>query len=169
MKHPRIVILVLILLVPQTIYAQTHRLRNLVFQKSALADRTWPSYFKRLRIAIKRRDRTRLKEMMLPAFHYSNGHHARKQNEDFREEAFRYWDEQIRDGWRALNRTLAKGAVPMAAWWRAGNKQKSPPSRVAPPAANIRRNVDRYLVSHIAIFEFRNGRWYFTDFDICCD
>ena len=169
MKYSRIFLLISFLLVSQAISAQTHRARNSVFQRSALADRTWPSYFNRLRAAVKRRDRATLKAMMLPAFHYSNGHHARNQNEDFREQAFRYWDEQVNDGWRALNRTLAKGAVPMAAWWRSGNKQKSPPSRVSPPAANIRRNVDRYLVSHIAIFEFHNGHWYFTDFDVCCD
>jgi hypothetical protein len=163
------ILILLFILFGSPIFANGQTQRHSLFQRSALADRTWPSYFKRLRAAVNRRDRAQLKTMMLPAFHYSNGHHVRTQNEDFREQAFRYWDEQINDGWRALNRTLAKGAVPMAAWWRAGNKQKSPPSRVAPPAANIKRNVDRYRVSHIAIFEFHNGHWYFTDFDVCCD
>jgi len=121
-----------------------------------------------VRIAVSRRDRATLKALMLPGFHFSDGHHARRQSEDFREAAFQYWDDNPKDGWRALNRTLAQGAVPMAEWWREGRKQ-APPARVSPPAANIRRNVDRYRVSHIAVFEFQDGRWYFTDFDVCCD
>ncbi len=161
--------MLLTILLSSAVSARTPQLRESLFEKSAVADRTWTPFFKRLRSAVKRRDRARLKEMMIPSFHYSLGHHVRNQNEDFREQAFKYWDDPINDGWRALYRTLAKGAVPMASWWRKGNKQKSPPSRVAPPAANIRRNIDRYLVSHIALFEFRNGRWYFTSFDICCD
>jgi len=169
MKPTPILMLLVVLLVPQTICAQTRRASDSLFQRSAVADRTWPSFFKRLRVAVKRRDRARLKEMMISEFHFTLGHHVRNQSEDFREDAFKYWDDPINDGWRALNRMLAKGAVPMAAWWRKGNKQKSPPTRVAPPAANIRRNIDRDLVSHIALFEFRNGRWYFTDFDVCCD
>jgi hypothetical protein len=159
--------LIFFLLVP-VITAQHSERRNSVFERSALADRTWPSYFKRLRMAVKRRDRATLKTLMVPDFHYSYGHHASNQTEDFREQAFKYWDEPVNDGWRALERTLANGAVPMAEWWREGRRQ-APPSRVSPPAANIRRNLDRYLVSHIAVFEFENGRWYFTDFDVCCD
>src|ERR1700686_961703 len=163
MKRSRTLIWFLTLLVPTTVYTQTHRLRDSLFENSVVADRKWSPFFKQLRAAVRRRDRVRLKQMMIPKFHYTLGHHARNQKEDFREEAFKYWDDPLNDGWRALNRTLAKGAVPMAAWWRKGNKQESPPTRVAPPAANIRRIIDRYLVSHIALFEFRNGRWYFTD------
>jgi len=169
MKRSRSLILLMTILFPSTVSAQTRQLRDSLFQKSAVADRIWSPFFNRLRAAVRRRDRVRLKEMMIPEFHYSLGHHVRKQKEDFREEAFKYWDDPLNDGWRALNRTLAKGAVPMAAWWRKGNKQKSPPTRVAPPAGNIRRNIDRDRVPYIALFEFRNGRWYFTSFDICCD
>src|SRR5439155_26162462 len=124
MKYSRIFLLISFLLVSQAISAQTHRARNSVFQRSALADRTWPSYFNRLRAAVKRRDRATLKAMMLPAFHYSNGQHARNQNEDFREQAFRYWDEQVNDRWRASNRTLRTGSATEIACCRSVYTQK---------------------------------------------
>jgi hypothetical protein len=163
------VISILIVLILSTPLTEARKPRNSVFQKSIAADRAWPTFFKRLRIAVKQRDRTRLKAMMDPEFHYSLGHHAQRQKDDWREDAFKYWDNPYNPGWRALDRTLAKGAVPMAAWWRAGNEKKSPPSRVAPPAANIRWKIDRDLVSYLVIFEYRKGRWYFTSFDMCCD
>ncbi|HKC65181.1 MAG TPA: hypothetical protein VKB86_16180, partial [Pyrinomonadaceae bacterium] len=159
--------LILILLSFQVAYPQTRKLRN--SQRSIAADRAWFPFFKRLRTAVKRRDRASLKEMMIPEFFYTLGHHIRSQVYDSREDAFKYWDEPYNPGWKELDRTLAKGAVPEAAWSREGNKKKSPPTRVAPPAANIRWNIDRGLVPYIAEFEYRNGCWYFTLFDACCD
>ena len=37
------------------------------------------------------------------------------------------------------------------------------------PAANIRQNIKREAVHWYAIFEFRDGRWYCTIFNQCCD
>ncbi len=169
MKRAKALILIFILLISQAAYTQTRRPRTSLFQRNAAADRAWLPFFKNLRIAVKRRDRARLKEMMFPAFHYTLGHHAWLQQNDWREDAFKYWDSPYNPGWKALDRTLAKGAVPMAAWWREGDKEQSPPTRIAPPTASIKRRVDRDLVPYIAIFEYRNRRWYFTLFDVCCD
>lgn len=169
MRHSQIPILILALIIPQVSYAQTHKPRDLEFQKSAAADRAWFPFFRKLRAAVQRRDRPTLKQMMIPEFHYTLGHHPRSQQSDRREDAFKYWDDPQINGWKALEKTLANGAVPMAAWWRSGRKDKIPPGRVAPPAANIRRNIDRELIPWIAQFEFHDGDWYFTSFDECCD
>lgn len=169
MKDSQILILILALIIYQTASAQTHNPKDPVSQKSAAADQSWQPFFRKLRAAVTRRDRTTLKGLMAPEFHYTSGHHARSQQNDWREGAFRYWDDPQINGWEALDRTLAKGAVPKAAWWGAGRKDKMAASRVAPPEANIRRNIDRGLVSWVAQFEFHNGHWYFTSFDQCCD
>lgn len=172
MKYSNIFSLIIILLICQMAHPQTHKPRDAVFQKSVAADRAWPSFFKQLLAAVKRRDRARLKEMMIPEFVYTLGHHAINQQNDWREEAFKYWDDSPNShnpGWKDLDRTLAKGAVPVAAWWREGNQQKSPPTRVAPPSANTKWRIDIGLVSYIAFFEYHDGRWYFTSFDVCCD
>jgi hypothetical protein len=169
MRRSTIVIMIITLLISQVAYTQTRKSRTSAFQKSVVADKTWSLFFKKLQIAVKHRDRVKLREMMIPEFHFTLGHHANSQQNDWRDEAFKYWDNLHNPGWKALSRTLAKGTVPMADWWREGNQQKSPPTRVAPPSANIRRNIDRELVDYIAIFEFHNGHWYFTSFDVCCD
>lgn len=169
MKRYDFFTLILILSISQTAYTQARKERDSVFQKNAAAERTWPPFFKNLRVSVKRRDRARLKRMMAPDFHYTLGHHARRRQDDWREDAFRYWDNPDNPGWKALDRTLSRGAVPMAAWWKEGAREKSPPTRVAPPAANIKRRVDGGVVPYIAIFEYRAGRWYFTLFDMCCD
>jgi len=41
-------------------------------------------------------------------------------------------------------------------------------SRVGPPSANIRSNM-RNGLDWYAVFEFRNGRWFCTIFNQCCD
>lgn len=78
MKRSLILILLLIVLDSQTTAAQTRTLRDSLFERSVVADRKWSPFFKRLRAVVKRRDRARLKEMMIPEFHYSLGHHAKK-------------------------------------------------------------------------------------------
>src|SRR2546421_8030882 len=128
MKYSKIFLSILILLICQTAYPQTHKSRDSLFQRSIAADRAWLPFFKRLRTAVKRRDRARLKEMMIPEFHYTLGHHASNQQKDWREDAFKYWDDPHNPGWKALDRTLAKGAIPEAAWWRGGDEEKSPPT-----------------------------------------
>lgn len=169
MKHSKFFLLALILVISQITYTQTRRPNRSPFQKSVAAERAWPAFFSRLKSAVKRRDRARLKGMMIPEFRYTLGHHASRREIDSREDAFKYWDDPNNPTWNDLDRTLAKGAVPMAAWWREGNQELSPPTRVAPPAGNIKWKVDKGRVHFIALFEYRNGRWYFTLFDVCCD
>lgn len=169
MKYSKVFILALILIIPQTTYTQTRRPKRSPFQKSVAADSAWPSFFNRLKSAVRRRDRAKLKRMMIPEFQYTLGHHASRQEFDSREDAFKYWDDPHNPTWNDLYRTLAKGAVPLADWWREGNHELSPPSRVAPPAANNRWKIDRGLVNFVVLFEYHNGRWYFTSFDVCCD
>ena len=167
MKHSKIFTLILILLISQTAYTQTRKPSNFAFRERIAADRAWLPFFKKLRVAVKRRDRARIKELMLPEFHYTLGHHVFGQQNDWREDAFKYWDDPHNPGWKALDKTLAKGSVPEAAWWREGRKYKSPPTRIAPPDANIKWKIDRELVNYIAVFEYHNGRWYFALFDVC--
>jgi hypothetical protein len=168
MKDSKTFTLTLILLIFQTAYPQTHKPRDSVFQRSIAADRAWLPFYKRLQTAVKRRDRARLKEMMIPEFQYTLGHHV-NQEFDSREDAFKWWDRPDIHGWKELDRTLAQGAVQMAAWWREGNQQKSPPTRVAPPSANTKWRIDIGLINYVAMFEYHNGRWYFVSFDVCCD
>jgi hypothetical protein len=169
MKQLVIFPLLLLLLISQTAYTQAGKPGHFTSGEGLAAERAWPPFFKKLRAAVKRRDRAQLKEMMVPEFHYTLGHHAGGQQNDWREDAFKYWDDPHNPGWKALDRTLARGAVPEAAWWRGGREYQSKPTRIAPPEANIKRKVDRNLVDYIAIFEYRAGRWYFTLFDVCCD
>ncbi|MBV9960221.1 MAG: hypothetical protein JO360_17475 [Acidobacteria bacterium] len=169
MKYSKACTLALLLLIPQITFTQTRRPQRSPFQKSAAAERAWPAFFRRLKSAVKRRDRARLKGMMIPEFHYTLGHHAGPQEDDFREDAFKHWDASYNPTWKDLERTLAKGAVPLAAWWREGNRELLPPTRVAPPAANTKWRIDGQHVRFIAMFEYRDGRWYFVLFDFCCD
>ena len=133
------------------------------------AERAWPAFFVKFRAAVKRRDRSAIKEMMVKDFYFSGGGGDDNHDGDSRDEAFAYWDDQHFIGWKALDRTLAGGTVPTARWWGNSADGKRYPSRVAPPAANIRRNIDRARIDWLAFFEFRNGRWYCTSFSECCD
>jgi hypothetical protein len=82
--------------------------------------------------------------------------------------AFHSWDDANGLGWRAFNRVLNQGTLPMTAWWDHGAKRKYV-TRIGPPAANVRRNIDRAVVDWYAFFEFREARWYCTIFSECCD
>jgi hypothetical protein len=106
--------------------------------------------------------------MMGKDFFTSNGVGDSNQDGDFRDEAFEFWDEPSTRGWEAFHKVLAQGAAPAAKWWNHFERSKYV-RRVAPPAANVRRNIQRSLIHWYAIFEFRQGRWYCTVFAICCD
>jgi hypothetical protein len=152
MKLSRLVVLFILIVTPNTFGANN---------KTA-AERAWKPFFTTFRTAVKKRDRAALRTMMSSDFFSSPG------NDPGVDAAFKYWDDAIGQGWRAFNRVLTHGTVPMAGWWDHGAKRKYI-SRVAPPAANIRRNIDRELIDYYAFFEFRNGRWYCTIFSECCD
>ena len=126
------------------------------------AQRAWKPFFTSFRTAVKKRDRTALRKMMSVDFFSSGG------NSEGADAAFQFWDDPQVRGWETFDEVLSRGTVPMAAWWDAGGKRRYI-GRVAPPAANIRRNVKRGVIHWYAIFEFRDSRWYCTVFNQCCD
>jgi hypothetical protein len=158
MRLSRITFLVIALLVPQLVAAQ----------RNAAAQRAWKPFLSAFNVAIKKRDREALKRMMVRDFYFSGGGGDDNHDDDSRDEAFAFWDEPYTRGWKAFDKVLAHGSVPMAAWWDHGAKREHP-SRIAPPAANIRKVIDRAGIDWLAIFEFRDGRWYCTSFSQCCD
>jgi hypothetical protein len=158
MKFSRTIILSFMLLVPQTVSAQTN----------AAAEQAWKPFIAAFRIAVKKRDRAALKKMMADDFFTSGGIGDDNQDGDSRNETFKFWDESYVRGWEAFDKVLAQGAAPMAAWWDPGENRRHV-SRVAPPSANVRRNIKRALIDWYAIFEFRDGRWICTVFAQCCD
>jgi len=131
------------------------------------AERAWPAFFSKFRAAVNRRDHKGVKEMMVKDFYFSGGGGDDNHDGDSRDEAFVYWDEN--KGWEALDRTLGKGTAPTARWWDDGGKRF--PGRIAPPAANVRKNTagPSPTIDWLAFFEFRDGRWYCTSFSECCD
>jgi hypothetical protein len=151
-KLSGIILISVLFLLPQTICAQT----------KLSAEGSWKPFFSEFRAAVKKRDRDALKRMMPSDFFSSGG------NDAGAEAAFQFWDDANVRGWEAFTKVLARGTVPMAAWWDARGKRKYI-SRVAPPAANVRRNMKLQKVEWYAVFEFRDGRWYCTIFNQCCD
>ena len=152
MKLSRIILISLLFFIPQTIYAQ----------RKIVAAAAWKPFFTAFRAAVKNRDRDTLRKMMPSDFFSSAGNNAGP------EAAFQFWDDPNVRGWEAFTKALARGTVPIGAWWDAGDKRKYI-SRVAPPAANIRRNMKLQRVDWYAVFEFRDDRWYCTIFNQCCD
>jgi hypothetical protein len=129
------------------------------------SEKAWPSFFLSFRSAVRAKDRKRLRNMLAPDLLFSLGHHRN----DHLEEAFKYWDAHNGRGWKAFNRILDQGTAPQAAWWNNGD-QSARPARVAPAAANKRKNIDRERIAWYAIFEFRkDSRWYCVIFQLCCD
>ncbi|HZS04966.1 MAG TPA: hypothetical protein VFD58_09045 [Blastocatellia bacterium] len=139
-----------------------------VAQEGAEAEKAWRAFFPAFRKALRHRDRAVLKKMMVPDFHFSGGGGDDNHDGDSRDEAFQFWDEY--GGWVPFEKVLAEGTVQQAKWWTKGRKDATRLARVAPPAANRRINVRRGNVRWYAIFESRkDGRWYCTAFNQCCD
>jgi len=112
-----------------------------------VAQRAWKPFFAAFRGAVKKRDRETLRSMMSSDFFSSGG------NSDGAEAAFSILDDPDVRGWEAFDKVLGHGTVAMAAWWNAGRKPKYV-GRVAPPDANIRRNVIHESVHWYAILNF---------------
>lgn len=134
--------------------------------EKARAERAWPSFFKSFRAAVSKRDRDALMKMMVPEFFFSGGGGDDNHDGDLRDDAFKFLDDPQVHGWRALDKALAKGAVPSPP--AAGSDGKKHYSRVAPPAARNTTNLAK-APPWIAYFEFRDGVWYCTSFSECCD
>ena len=157
MRASLIIVLMLALLVPPATQAQG----------GVSAEREWRTFFSAFRAAVKKRDREVLKKMLARDIFFSGGGDDNGDG-DTRDEAFQLWDDPHVRGWEAFDKILSQGTVPKAAWWDGGRRRRHV-SRVSPPAANIRRNVRREAIDWYAIFEFRDGRWYCTIFNQCCD
>jgi hypothetical protein len=156
MKLSRTIILMLALLGPQVVPAQT----------TTRAERAWKPFFAAFRAAVKNRDREALTKMMSRDFYYLSSGGDENGNKDTRDEAFEYWENSNIGVWEAFDRALAQGTVPNTAMREPGSKS---PSRVAPPMANNQQAIKNRSFDWYAIFEFRGGRWYCTAFTQCCD
>lgn len=156
MKRAQILALPLLLLLPPAAAGQ----------RVTAAGRAWRPFITAFRAAVKRRDREALRRMMARDFYYHSSGGDENGDEDTRDEAFDFWDERRVGGWEALEKVLAQGAVPNTAMREPGNRK---PSRVAPPIANSRRAIESNSFEWYAVFEFREGRWYCTVFNQCCE
>jgi len=157
MKFSRVAMLVVALLIPQFCFAQSSLAR---------ANRAWKPFFATLRDAVKRRDKEALAKHMARDFYYLSSGGDENHNEDTRDEAFEYWEGSGVGAWEALEKTLRQGTVVNTAWREPGNQR---PSRVAPPIANNRRAINNQRFDWYAVFEFRDGQWYMTAFNECCE
>ena len=104
-------------------------------------------------------------KLMSRDFYYLSSGGDENGNNDSRDEAFDYWQNAHPGAWDAMDRVLAQDSVVNTA---RRNPESRWPSRIAPAAANQSaaqsQNHEWY-----AIFEFRNGKWYFTSFVECCE
>ncbi len=137
-----------------------------VGQTSSRANRAWKPFFTAFRAAVKKRDREAVSQMMSRDFYYLSSGGDENGNQDTRDEAFEYWQTAGIGSWEELDKTLALGVVPNVAMREPGNSR---PSRIAPPLANNRRAIANRSFHWYAVFEFRDGRWYFVAFTECCE
>lgn len=103
---------------------------------------------------------------MVSDFFFSGGGGDDNHDGDSRDEAFTFLDDPQVHAWRAFDKALAKGAVPIG--WSPSRDRKQYYSRVAPPNAPKTTNLEQ-APPWIAYFEFRDGHWYCTAFSECCD
>lgn len=157
MRFSRYLLITLVLFLPIAGEAQT---------RSSRADRAWKPFLTTLRAAVKKHDRAGLNKLMARDFYYLSSGGDENSNNDSRDEAFEYWETAGTGAWEALDKVLAQGAVVNTAM---RNPESHWPSRVAPPLANNQRAIKERSFDWYAVFEFRNGRWYFTGFTECCD
>ena len=156
MKRFLILALPLVLLVPHAASAQ----------RASAADRAWRPFISAFRAAVRKRDQAALRGMMARDFYYHGSGGDENGDEDTRDEAFEFWAEPRLGAWEAFEKVLAQGTVRNTAMREPGNRR---PSRVAPPAANSRRAIETNSLDWYAVFEFRDGRWYCTTFNQCCE
>lgn len=156
MKHSRVIVLVLALLVPQIVNAQT----------SSRSARAWKPFFASVKAAVKKRDKAALMKLMSREFYYLSSGGDENNNQDTRDEAFEYWATSQAGSWETMEKTLAAGAVQNTAMREPDNRN---PSRVAPPLANDKTAIANRTFEWYAVFEFKNNRWYFTAFTECCE
>ena len=101
--------------------------------------------------------------MMAIDIYFSGGGGDDNHDGDTRDEAFKFWDDT--SAWDGLWKALQHQAIPTVLW-RTDKKSAKNPSRIAPPQANQKGN---HNYKYYAFFEYRNGKWYCTIFNECCD
>ena len=158
MKLLKVAVLLIAIMAPQISLAQSHRSK---------ANRAWRPFYAAVRDAVKRRDKEALAKHMSKDFYYLSSGGDENQNQDTRDEAFEYWEGTGINAWEALDNTLRKGTVVNTAWREPENSHR--PTRVAPPIANNRRAIKNQSFDWYAVFEFRDGQWYMTAFNECCE
>lgn len=156
MKRLQVAILAVTLLaLPQIGSAQTMR-----------ANRAWKPFFTSFRAAVKKRDQAAIMKFMSRDFYYLSSGGDENGNKDTRDEALEYWESTEIGALDALEKALAQGAVINTAMRQPENRN---PSRVSPPLANDKQAIKDRSFPWYAVFEFRNGRWYWTAFTECCE
>ena len=135
-------------------------------QASRRSQRAWKPFFTAFEAAVKQRDRNALMKMMPPDFYYLSSGGDENGNQDSRDEAFEYWQTTGDSSWQTLEKIIAEGTVPNTVLREPTNTW---PSRVAPPLAADRKAVADRKFEWYAVFEFRNGRWYWVAFTECCE
>ena len=153
----RVAVLLVALITPQICLAQS---------ETTQANRAWRAFYASVRDAVKRRDKQALAKHMSKDFYYLSSGGDENQDQDTRDEAFEYWERTGIGAWEALESTLRKGTVINTAWREPDNNN---PTRVAPPIANNRRAIKNQSFDWYAVFEFREGQWYMTAFNECCE
>jgi hypothetical protein len=132
MKTQRILAMVFLLLVASAAFGQTSRATN------AQANRSWPSFWRQITVAINNKDRVALRKMMPENFNDGGGGLTPGEWLKFIAENER------RGSWRDLKKSFAKGTVVNRIW-----PSKGVPTRVT-------KDKGYY-------FEFRKDkRWYFA-------
>lgn len=120
-------------------------------EAKAAAQRTWPSFWAEVRLAIRRRDRAALRGLMSEPF---NGPPLTIAD------AFRQWDDPKVQGWQKLDAVIRLGTVIEDQSENDDNPERIRPARIGPPAA-ARRGYKGWL----AVFEFQeDGKWRFIQF-----
>lgn len=137
-----------------------------VIAQNTASQRAWKPFFASFQAAVKKRDRTALEKMMSRDFYYLSSGGDENGNEDTRDEAFEYWQSTGEGSWQNLDKTIAAGTVVNTAIREPGNTL---PSRIAPPLANNRRAIANRSFEWYAVFEFRDGKWYWVAFTECCE
>ena len=129
-------------------------------------DQAWKPFFAAFRAAVKKRDRPALSKMMARDFYYLSSGGDENGDQDTRDEAFEYWESTGIGALDALEKILAQGTVANTAMREPGSRGLS---RIAPPIANNRRAIRNRSFDWYAVFEHRNGRWYWIALNECCD
>lgn len=132
MKTQRIFAIVLLLLAASAALGQTSRATN------EAANRSWPSFWRQVTVAVNKKDHAALRKMMPTNFDDGGGGLSAS-------EWLKFIDENERKGsWRDLQKSFAKGTVVNKNW-----PSKGIPTRVT--------KDNKYF------FEFRKDKsWYFA-------